>query len=88
MMGTITSDSVGCSFTSNESVVTINSSHLLENSSYFITVKISKDQRQAEYTQEVFISPGDPPEVQIRYKVFFNFFLFLTSELFPVQTFL
>lgn len=74
IMDTINSDSLGCSFANNESVVTLNSNHLLENSSYFITVKISKDQRQAQYTQEVFISPGDPPEVQIRYKVFFYCF--------------
>ena len=42
---------------------------MAENTSYFITVLITKDERQAEYTQEVFIIPGDPPEVQIRYLV-------------------
>jgi len=38
-----------------------------ENSSYFVTVFAGKDERQAEYTQEVFFVPGDPPEVQIRF---------------------
>jgi len=64
------SDLGGCNVTgpveSNQSVLTVNSGHLVENSSYFITVKVTKDQRQAEYTQEVLIVPGDPPEVQIR----------------------
>ena len=45
----------------------VNSSLMVENTSYFITVLVTKDQRHAEYTQEVFIVPGDPPEVQIRY---------------------
>ena len=40
---------------------------MTENTSYFITVLVTKDDRQAGYTQEVFIVPGDPPEVQIRY---------------------
>ena len=40
---------------------------MAENTSYFITVQVTKDERQAEFTQEVFIVPGDPPEVQIRY---------------------
>lgn len=40
---------------------------MMENSSYFLTVFVKKDVRQAEYTQEVFIVPGDPPEVQIRF---------------------
>ena len=40
---------------------------MTENASFFITVQVTKDERQAEYTQEVFIAPGDPPEVQIRY---------------------
>ena len=45
----------------------VNNSLLTENTSYFITVLVTKDERQAEYTQEVFIVPGDPPEVHIRY---------------------
>ena len=45
----------------------VNNSRLAENTSYFITVLVTKDVRQAEYTQEVFIVPDDPPEVQIRY---------------------
>ena len=45
----------------------MNNSLLAENTSYFITVQVTKGVRQAEYTQEVFIVPGDPPEVQIRY---------------------
>ena len=40
---------------------------MTENCSYFVTVFVKKDERQAEYTQEVFIVPGDPPEVQIRF---------------------
>ena len=40
---------------------------MTENTSYFITVQVTRDERKAEYTQEVFIVPGDPPEVQIRY---------------------
>lgn len=45
----------------------MNNTHMRENTSYFITVLVTKDERQAEFTQEVFIIPGDPPEVQIRY---------------------
>ena len=45
----------------------VNNSRLAENTSYFITVLVTKDERQAVYTQEVFIVPDDPPEVQIRY---------------------
>ena len=48
----------------------VNNSLITENTSYFITVLVTKDERQAEYTQEVFIIPGDPPEVQIRYTKF------------------
>ena len=59
---------------SNGSVLTLNSGLLLENSSYFVNVKVIKDQRKAEYTQEVFIAPGDPPEIQIRCSSFRNFF--------------
>ena len=44
----------------------MNNSLMAENTSYFITVQVTKDERQAEFTQEVFIVPGDPPEVQIR----------------------
>lgn len=40
---------------------------MAENTSYFITVLITKDKRQAKYTQEVYIVSGDPPEVEIRY---------------------
>lgn len=40
---------------------------MAENISYFITVLVKKDKRKAEFTQEVFIIVGDPPEVQIRY---------------------
>lgn len=40
---------------------------MTENISYFITVLVKKDKRKAEFTQEVFIIVGDPPEVQIRY---------------------
>ena len=40
---------------------------MMMNSSYFVTVSVKKGERQAEYTQEVFIIPGDPPEVQIRF---------------------
>ena len=67
--GANSSDSGGCYIIGNQSVVTVNSGLMLENSSYFITVKITKDQRQAQYTQQVFIVPGDPPEVHIRYKL-------------------
>ena len=44
----------------------VNSSIMAENASYFIKVLVTKHERQAEYTQEVYIVPGDPPEVQIR----------------------
>ena len=37
------------------------------NTSYFVTVLVTKDERKAEYTQELFVVSGDPPEVQIRY---------------------
>lgn len=45
----------------------VNNSLMAENTSYFITVLITKDKRQAKYTQEVYIVSGDPPEVEIRY---------------------
>ena len=44
----------------------MNNSLIAENTSYFVTVQVTKDERQAQYTQEVFIVPGDPPGVQIR----------------------
>lgn len=58
---------------SSEPVLRVNSRYslMVENSSYFLTVFVKKDQRQAEYTQEVFIVPGDPPEVHIRYAKYF-----------------
>lgn len=59
---------------SNGSLLTLNSGLLLENSSYFVNVKVIKDQRQAEYRQEVFIAPGDPPEIQIRCSTLRNYF--------------
>ena len=52
---------------SSEPLLRLNSSLMMENISYFLTVFVKKDARQAEYTQEVFIVPGDPPEVQIRF---------------------
>lgn len=63
---------MGCYYRANdkESVgheFRVNNSLLVENTSYFITIHVTKDERQAEYTQEVFIVPGDPPKVQIRY---------------------
>ena len=67
--GPNSSDSGGCYVIGNQTVVTVNSGLMLENSSYFITVKVTKDQRQAQYTQQVSIVPGDPSEVQIRYKL-------------------
>ena len=50
----------------NEPVLRINSGYMVENSSYLITVVVKKDRRQALYTQEVVIVPGDPPVVLIR----------------------
>ena len=66
------SDEAGCYHKAGdkESVgheLRMNNSLMAENTSYFITVLVTKDERQAEFTQEVFIVPGDPPEVQIRY---------------------
>jgi len=52
---------------SSEPLLRLNSSLMMENSSYFVTVLVKKGARQAEYTQEVFIVPGDPPEVHIRF---------------------
>ena len=45
----------------------VNNSLMAENTSYFITVQVTKNGRRAEYTQEVFIIPGNPLEVQVRY---------------------
>lgn len=66
------SDKAGCYFRAGdegsvEHELRMNNSLMAENTSYFITVLVTKGERQAEYTQEVFIVPGDPPEVQIRY---------------------
>lgn len=66
------SDKAGCGYSADdkESVgheLRVNNSLMSENTSYFITVLVTKDERQAVYTQEVFIVPDDPPEVQIRY---------------------
>ena len=52
---------------SNDSIVSIDSGYMTENDSYFITVVVEKHPRKAYFTQEVIISPGDPPEVEIRY---------------------
>ena len=52
---------------------------MIENSSYFVTVFVKKEERQAEYTQEVFIVPGDPPEVQIRF-VQYRYILMLEEK--------
>lgn len=78
LQGLDDSDQGGCSNASDvkddqlsESVLRVSSSHMVENSSYFLTVYVKKDQRQAEYTQEVFIVPGDPPEVYVRYVKYF-----------------
>lgn len=51
---------------SGVSLLKINSGYMAENSSYLITLVVRKDRRQAMYTQEVAIVPGDPPEVLIR----------------------
>ena len=51
----------------NHSIVKIDSSYMTENSSYSITVVVEKHPRRAYFTQEVVISPGDPPVVEIRY---------------------
>ena len=55
---------------SNKSLLQINSGFMVENSSYLITVVVERDRRQANYTQEVVIVPGDPPEVMIVYVKF------------------
>ena len=51
----------------NDSIVSIDSGYMTENNSYFITVVVEKHPRKAYFTQEVVISHGDPPEVEIRY---------------------
>ena len=50
-----------------DSIVIIDSGYMTENYSYFITVVVEKHPRKAYFTQEVVISHGDPPEVEIRY---------------------
>ena len=52
---------------SNDSLMEINSGFMVENSSYLITVVVEMGQRRANYTQEVVIVPGDPPEAMIMY---------------------
>ena len=66
------SDEAGCYYRAGDKEyvgheLRVNNSLMTENTSYFITVQVTRDERKAEYTQEVFIVPGDPPEVQIRY---------------------
>ena len=51
----------------NHSIFKIDSGYMTESSSYFITVVVAKHPRRAYFTQEVVISPGDPPVVEIRY---------------------
>lgn len=53
----------------NGSLLKIHSGNMIENSTYLITILVRKDRRQAAYTQEVVIVPGDPPEVLIRYVI-------------------
>ena len=66
-------DSGGCFGTGagniggKHSIFKIDSGYMTENSSYFITVVVEKHPRRAYFTQEVVISPGDPPVVEIRY---------------------
>lgn len=55
---------------SNDSLLQINSGFMVENSSYLITVVVERGRRRANYTQEVVIVPGDPPEVMIMYVKF------------------
>jgi len=52
---------------SNESTLELNSGFLVENSSYLITVVVERGRRRANYTQEVVIVSGDPPEAMIMY---------------------
>ena len=69
----VNSDRGGCYETGagnvggNDSILRIESGYMTEKSSYFITVVVEKHPRKAYFTQEVVISPGDPPEVEIRY---------------------
>lgn len=58
---------------SGVSLLKINSGYMAENSSYLITLVVRKDRRQAMYTQEVAIVPGDPPDVLIRWGERTNF---------------
>ena len=52
---------------SNESLLKINSGFMVENNSYLVTVVVERGRRRANYTQEVVIVPGDPPETMIMY---------------------
>ena len=66
------SDHAGCYYRADDEEffgheLRVNNSLMAENTSYFITIQVTKGERLAEDTQEVFIVPGDPPEVQIRY---------------------
>ena len=69
----VNSDRGGCYGTGagniggNDSIVIIDSGYMTENYSYFITVVVEKHPRKAYFTQEVVISPDDPPEIEIRY---------------------
>ena len=58
---------------SNESLLHINSGFMIENSSYLITVVVESGRRRANYTQEVIIVSGDPPEVMIMYVKLFPY---------------
>ena len=55
---------------SNESLLEINSGFMIENCSYLITVVVERGRRRANYTQEVVIVSGDPPEALIMYVSF------------------
>ena len=58
---------------SNESLLKINSGLMVQNSSYLITVVVERGRRRANYTQEVVIVPGDPPEAMIMYVKFYPY---------------
>ena len=55
---------------------------MTENSSYFITVVVEKHPRKAYFTQEVFISPGDPPVVEIRYDHGIYIYIYISISLY------
>jgi len=48
----------------------IDSGFMVVNSSYLITVVVERGRRRANYTQEVVVVPGDPPEAMIMYVKF------------------